>query len=241
MKKSLAALFALTILASCSKEEKKGNLEISGNIKGLNKGTLYLKQVQDTVLVNIDTIVIDGKSDFKTAVDIKEPEVLYLFLDRGETASIDNSLPFFAEAGKMTIDTDLETFYAKAKITGSENQKLLDEYKAVKARFIDQEMEIKVKDMEASIKKKELPATELAKYESALKRRYLYTANFAVSHKDKEIAPYVIVAETPNLGLPFMKQVLDALTPKVAESKYGKILKQLYEERLKLETPVASR
>ncbi|RZJ70893.1 DUF4369 domain-containing protein [Flavobacterium sp.] len=239
MKKTLAALFAFTILASCSKEEKKGNLEISGTIKGLKKGTLYLKQIQDTVLVNIDTIVFDGKSDFKTAVDIKEPEMLYLFLDRGETASIDNSLPFFAEPGKMTIDTDLETYYAKAKITGSKNQQLLEEYNQIKSRFVGQELEIKVKDMEAQIKNKTLPDTEIAKYESAMKRRYLYTANFAINHKDSEIAPYIVIAETPNLGLPFMKQVIDAITPKIAASKYGKILKQLYEERLKLETPVA--
>lgn len=239
MKKTLAALAGLLLLAACAKEEKKGNLEITGNIKGLKKGTLFLKQLQDTILVNIDTIAIDGDSSFKTAVNIAEPEMLYLFLDRGETASIDNSLPFFAEPGKMTIDTNLDTYYAKAKITGSKNQSLLEEYNMVKKRYVDQELEITVKDIEASIRNKTLPDTEIAKYEGALKRRYLYTANFALTHKDLEIAPYVVVAETPNLGLGYIKQILDGLSPKVAASKYGKLLRQLYNERAKTETPVA--
>ncbi|MBD3582407.1 DUF4369 domain-containing protein [Flavobacterium selenitireducens] len=240
MKKTFAALAGLVLLASCANEEKKGNLEISGNIKGLKKGTLYLKQLQDTLLVDIDTIAIDGDSNFKTAVNIAEPEMLYLFLDRGKTASVDNSLPFFAEPGKMVIDTDLETYYAKAKITGSENHKFLEEYNKVKSRYVNQELEIKVKDMEASIRNITLPETEIAKYENILKKRYLYTANFALTHKDHEIAPYLVIAETPNLGLGFMKQIIDAMSPKVAQSKYGKLLKQLYDERLKTEMPVAS-
>jgi len=239
MKKTLAAFAGLILITSCDKQEKTGNLEISGNIKGLKKGTLYLKQLQDTVLVNIDTIQIDGDSKFTTAVNLKEAEMLYLFLDRGKTASIDNSLPFFAEAGKMTIETNLETYYAMAKVTGSKNQGLLEEYNTVKKRFIDQELEIKVKDMEASIKNKTLPETEIVKYENALKRRYLYTANFAMTHKDFEVSPYVVIAETPNLGLGFIKQILDGLSPKVKASKYGKLLQQLYDERLKTEGPVA--
>ena len=239
MKKTIAALAGLLLLASCADKDKKGNLEISGNIKGLKKGTLYLKQLRDTLLVTIDTIAIDGDSKFQTSVEIKEPEMLYLFLDRGKTASIDNSLPFFAEPGKMTIETKLETFYAEAKIKGSKNNDLLEEYKKVKSRYLDQELEIKVKDMEASIRNKTLPETEVAKYESALKRRYLYTANFAMNHKDSEIAPYIVIAETPNLGLDYVKRILDGLSPKVAASKYGKLLKQLYEERRKAEAPIA--
>lgn len=239
MKKHIAALFAILALASCSKEEKKGNLEITGNVKGLKKGMLYLKKISDTALVTIDSITIDGDSHFKTAVDIAEPEVLYLFLDRGQTTSIDNSLRFFAEPGKMNIDTDLETFYAKAKVTGSKNNDLLEEYKKVKSRYTTQELDITVADMKAKLKNTSLPEAEVEKYNAILKSRYLFTTNFAVNNKDHEVAPYVIITETPDLGLTFMKQVIDAMSPKVANSKYGKILKQLYEERKKTETTVA--
>ena len=36
----------------------------------------------DTSLVAIDTIKIDGDSKFETNLDLKSPEMLYLFLDR---------------------------------------------------------------------------------------------------------------------------------------------------------------
>ena len=43
--------------------------------------------------------------------------MLYLFLDRGQTNSIDNNLPFFAEPGNIKIETTLKlsliTFYLK--------------------------------------------------------------------------------------------------------------------------------
>ena len=50
--------------------------------------------------------------------------MLYLFLDRGQTKSIDNSLPFFAEPGNIKIETSLKHFFADAKITGSKNHDL---------------------------------------------------------------------------------------------------------------------
>jgi hypothetical protein len=41
---------------------QKTNLHVTGNIKGLKTGTLYIQRVVDSTLVAIDTIVIDGSS-----------------------------------------------------------------------------------------------------------------------------------------------------------------------------------
>jgi hypothetical protein len=65
-----------------------------GNIKGLKTGTLYIQRVVDSALVAIDTIVIDGSSTFESDIDLKS-EMLYLFLDRGVSNSLDNNLLFF--------------------------------------------------------------------------------------------------------------------------------------------------
>jgi hypothetical protein len=44
-------------------------------------------------LVAIDTITIDGSSAFESDIDLKSPEMLYLFLDRGVSKhSLDNNL-----------------------------------------------------------------------------------------------------------------------------------------------------
>ena len=106
MKKLILALVSVFLLTSCEKEVSKNNLHITGTIKGLKKGTLYIQRVVDTSLVAIDTITIDGSSTFESDIELKSPEMLYLFLDRGVSNSLDNNLLFFAEPGKINIDNN---------------------------------------------------------------------------------------------------------------------------------------
>ena len=129
MKYAIVTLFVLVTLFACSKKESNGNLHITGNIKGLKKGTLYIQKIVDTALMAIDTIEINGDSHFSSDLDIQSPEMYYLFLDRGITNSLDNNLSFFAEAGSINIETSLEYFNSDAKITGSKNQEKYEEYK----------------------------------------------------------------------------------------------------------------
>ena len=142
MKKSVIAFATLLLLASCNEKESKTNLHITGNIKGLKKGTLYIQRVVDTTLVAIDTINIDGSSAFESDLDLKSPEMLYLFLDRGVSNSLDNNLTFFAEPGNITIETSLDSYLSGAKITGSKNNDLYQEYKKINSRFTDENLTI---------------------------------------------------------------------------------------------------
>ena len=62
--KKIIALFGLVLLiASCS-NNPTGNLQIQGNIKGLKKGTLYLQQLQDSTMVALDSIELNGDGNF---------------------------------------------------------------------------------------------------------------------------------------------------------------------------------
>jgi hypothetical protein len=63
---------------------------------------LYIQRIVDTALVAIDTISIDGSSS-SSDLDLKSPEMLYLFLDRGVSNSLDNNLIFFAEPGTLKL------------------------------------------------------------------------------------------------------------------------------------------
>lgn len=228
MKRTFLALVTAVILASCAKESPK-NLQIDGNISGLKKGTLYIQKLQDTVLVAIDTIELRGNSKFSTSLNIESPEMLYLFLDRGVTNTIDNNLPFFAEPGKMTIDTDLKTFYATAKITGSKNQELYDEFKKVKSRFTETNLDITEEQLNAYKENKKVATQE--RYDANLKRQYLYAINFALNNKDYEIAPYIALSEIPDANIKFLDTIQKSMSEKVAASKYGKMLTTYVEER----------
>lgn len=231
MKKSIIAFAAIALLASCSKKESTDGLHLTGNIKGLKNGTLYIQRVVDTSLVAIDSIKIDGNSAFESNIKLESPEVLYLFLDRGVTNSLDNNILFFAEPGNMNIDTNLDNFIYGAKITGSKNQELYEEYKKVNSRFNDENLTM-VESKFKAIKRQDQKAIDSidVKQQSNIKRRYLYATNFAINHKDHEIAPYIALAEIYDINVKFLDTIQKSMTPKVAQSLYGKKLTKFVAE-----------
>lgn len=233
MKNSIIALISLLIITSCSKKEET-NLQITGNIKGLQKGTLYLKRLGDSTYITLDSMKIDGKSVFESNINLKSPEMLYLFLDRGTSKSGDNNLMFFAEPGKINIDTDLEFFYSKAKITGSKNNELYDNYKKICLRYNDQLLELTVEKINAvKNKQTELLAVIEEKSNVILKRKYLYAINFAVTNKDYEVAPYIALSEISDATIKYLDTIKKVMNPKVAQSKYGVMLTKYVAERKK--------
>ena len=61
-------------------------------------------------------------------------------------------------------------------------------------------------------------------YDRLLKRKYLYVANFAMNHADHEVAPYLALTEIADINVSYLDSIANKMTPKVSESKYGKIL-----------------
>lgn len=237
IQKTLVTSLSLFLLISCSEKKSDKNLHITGYIKGLKKGTLYIQKIQDTSFVALDTIQIEGDSHFTSELNIDSPEMYYLFLDRGVSNSLDNNLPFFAEPGKINIDSSLDFFTSDSKITGSKNQELYEEYKYVVSRYVDQDLELIKKKYEALRDKKMAAVAKITEdQEYLIKRKYLYTTNFAVNHSDYEIAPYLAVAEIYDINLKYLDTIEKTMTPKVSKSLYGKALKILIRDRKKLES-----
>ncbi|MBL7885160.1 MAG: DUF4369 domain-containing protein [Flavobacterium sp.] len=232
MSKKIILLFSLLVLIACSEKKSNKNLEITGYIKGLKKGTLYIQKIKDTSLIALDTIKINGDSHFKSEMNIKEPEMFYLFLDRGVSNSLDNNIVFFAEKGKINIETSLDFFTSDAKITGSKNHQLYEEYRKVVSRYIDQDLELIKKRIYALKSKNQTQVDSIDELQkNIIKSKYLYTTNFAVNNAKYEVAPYVALAEIYDINLKFLDTIQSSLSPKVAKSLYGKKLKKLIDER----------
>ncbi|MBN8641776.1 MAG: DUF4369 domain-containing protein [Flavobacteriales bacterium] len=235
MLKRILLIATALILASCSEKKSDKNLEITGFVKGLKKGTLYIQKINDTVLVPLDTIKINGDSHFKSEMNIDEPEMFYLFLDRGVSNSLDNNIVFFAEKGKINIETSLDFFTGDAKITGSKNHDLYEEYKKVVSRYVDQNLNLIKEEILAKNDAKKMEVIQ-KKQGDILKSKYLYTTNFAVNNRDYEVAPYVTLAEIYDINLKYLDTIQKSLSPKVAKSMYGKKLDLLIAERKKMES-----
>ena len=233
MKKSLIAILSLFILISCNNKPET-NLQITGTVKGLQKGTLYLRKLGDSTYSTIDSMKIDGKSEFESNINLKSPEMLYLLLDRGETNSGDNNLMFFAEPGKINIATDLEYFYSNAVVTGSKNNELYENYKKISSKYNEQQLELTVAKIKAlKNKQTNLIASIQEKSNAILKKKYLYAINFAVSNKDYEVAPYVALTEINDATIKYLDTIQKSMSPKVAKSRYGVLLTKYISERKK--------
>lgn len=238
MKKIFLAVIALITLIACDKKEtvEGANVHITGNVEGLSQGKLYLQKIEDTTLVIIDSIQINGDSKFESHIKLDSPEMLYLALDRGQTNSIDNSLPFFAEPGNITIETTLKHFFADAKVKGSKNHDLWIEFKKINDRFNDENLVLMEKRLQNELKPNPTTTDSIeATYEKLLKRKYRYTAHFATTHGDAAIAPYLALSEIADINTTYLDTILKSLTPEVAKSKYGKMLNQHIKERKAIE------
>ena len=237
--KKIFTILLVTILVACSKTDnnnKTGNLEISGSVEGLKKGKLYIHKLNDTILVLLDSIIISGKSNFETKFQLDEPQMLYLSLDRGTTESIDNSIQFFAEPGKMKIETSLQGFYSNAKISGSENQKVYEKYLKIRSNLNNEKLDLLEQELKNKKANNETITEEIQNKRDKLTiRKYLYTANFALINPKYEVSPYIALSEIPDANIKLLDTINKMLVPKVAKSKYGKRLNELIIERKKTE------
>lgn len=225
MKKSIVLFFTLLFLASCSKEVSKTNLHLTGNIKGLKKGTLFIQRVVDTSLVVLDTITIDGDSKFETDIDMKSAEMLYLFLDRGVTNSLDNNILFFAEPGTINIETNLDSYISSAKISGSKNQEKYEEYQKINSRFRNENLDM-IEQKFLAMKNGNTKALDSlnTKQENNTKRKYLFATNFAINNNDYDVSPYITLSDIYDINIKYLDTIQKSMTPKVAQSLYGKKL-----------------
>ncbi|MFV0564201.1 MAG: DUF4369 domain-containing protein [Flavobacteriaceae bacterium] len=219
--KNFYLIALIATLVSCGKET--ADLTVKGNIKGLKKGTVYLKKLQDTAVITLDSFNINGSSGFELHSNMEAPEVLYLDLDKNSAEN--DRIAFFANKGITEINTTLKNFVFDAQINGSEQQKTLENYKSMISKFNDQNLNLIKESLEA---RKEADSTKLDSieriYNNLLKRRYLYTVNFALNNKDSEVAPYLALTEIYDANIKLLDTINNSLTERVKTSKYGKEL-----------------
>ncbi len=232
MKRIITSLAFLALLNSCTEEVTSKGLLLSGEVEGLNQGKLYFKHIQDTSVVTLDSIIIKGDSKFQVNLALTEPEMIYVLLDRGETQSLDNSLSFFAEPGTMTFKTSLEEFYAQVEVTGSKNQKVLEQFNEMNNKFKNQNLTLIQKNIENQIKRDIVLQDSIDKAAEMLKiRQYRFTANFTINKKDFEAAPYIALTQITDINTSYLDTIYSSLIPKVKKSKYGVELNRFINER----------
>lgn len=225
--------FSIFLIIACNKVDKGFSLQ--GEIVGLKQGKLYLQQIKDSMLVSIDSIIFDGESKFTLKTDLKEPEMLYLYLDRGETNSIDNNIQFFAEPKPMTFYTTLDKFYYDSKFSGSKNQELLEKFQENMQKYKEKELTL----VEWELRYKKLNNQQkidsiFQDMHKLMRNQYLYVINYAKSNKDHEISPFITINNLSEARTIYLDTIYKSLPKHIANSKYGLMLDKKIKERKRL-------
>jgi len=218
--KKILVIGLLLLIVACSKEKELGNMVVQGKIKGIKKGTLYLKKMRDTLIVSVDSIRLFGKDSFTLSDNITSPEMYFLSLDQNQS-----TLSFFGEEGIITVNDQIEKFGISPRIDGSNNQKILEKYKEVANKFQDKQLDLLAANMQAQIDSDIETSQSLRKQaEKQNLKKYIFTINFALNNSDTEAAAYITLTELVNANVKYLDSINNSLTKKVKQSYYGEKL-----------------
>lgn len=199
---------------------------LHGEIKDLKKGTLYLERLIDTSFIAIDSIKLYGSGDFSFVKKLDSPEILHLQLKLENGELVDNRVSFFGENTDISLKTSLKEF-DNAEVEGSENHKKLLEFFKIASRHNEKLLDLMVDIFNAEKEGDEALVENLLNERDAIIRRsYLSAINFAIYNKDYDVAPYVMVYETPDIHPKMLDTVYNSLNEKIKEGHYGKLLKE---------------
>ncbi|QCW99249.1 DUF4369 domain-containing protein [Aggregatimonas sangjinii] len=229
MRNYFLLLLLIAFLGSCGDDPAK-TMTVSGNIKGLKKGMLYLQHVSDSVLVTKDSLEIDGDGNFSLSTPIESPEIFYLYLSKNDNNEVNDRITFFGEPGIITINTKWDRFDQGAKIEGSESNMTLEEFKTSLSQMNIRNMKLMQQAGNTEIPLDSLQLDSLRKKSDRnIQLTYAFALNFALNHKDSHVAPYIALFEVADANPKYLDSISKSLTPEIADSKYGKLLR----ERLK--------
>ena len=225
MKKTSLISIALFIIC-CNSDQNQ--MIVSGKVDGLRKGTIYLQKELDSTIVSLDSVKINGNSDFKLSTVIDEPDIYYLYLNKDDGDSLNDIITFFGNKGEININTRLSTFDSGYEISGSKNSELLREYFSIIRKYNLQNLDLLEIFYNAQINNNQKRIDSVnEKLENLIKRKYLYSLNFSITNSENEISPYIAVSQIPDANKDLLKKVYDTLPENIKVSKYGKVLMEL--------------
>ncbi len=227
MKKVGLLLLVVMAVVACSKENEN-TMYVKASVKGLKKGTFYLQKQVDSMIVSVDSISVDGREDFLMTDEVLSPEMYYLTLGNSS-----KRISFFGEKDTVYIISQLDLFGVKAKVKGSANQELLDNFSEIQQKFNNQKLDLMKEEFEArkanSQDSIDMVAKKLKNWE---RKKYLYATNFAVKNANFEVSPYIALTDLFDANIGLLDTINNSLTPSIKESKYGKQL-DVYIKKIK--------
>ena len=216
-------LLLLIIISSCS---PTNNFQLNGDIKGLKKGTILLTKSIEGSEVTLDSINLNGTSEFILSSYINEPEVLKLKLTK--SGIYNDEIEFFANKGITNFKTNLKRFSYESNFEGSEQQEKLDDFKAMLNRFNEENLNLIKNQIEFSGSQEKLNIIN-GELINLKKREMYFIINFSINNSDSEISPYIAGKFLNDADQKFLDTIYNSLSKNIKDSKYGILLEEIIE------------
>lgn len=231
MKHLVASALSVMLLVGCAGEGSE-ELTVTGQVKGLKKGMLYLQHIQDSTLVTLDSTAVGEEGKFELKADVEGADLYYVYLNKADNNEINDRIVFFTAPGQIQIETRWNAFDADVEIFGSELQNKYKEYRQNQSRFHVQELEVARAMTALNLPEEQVKMDSLEKVMNRVTlRSYLYAINVALNNRDSELGPFIAYSEVADANPKYLDSVYSSLTPEIAASKYGKKLKALLESK----------
>jgi thiol-disulfide isomerase/thioredoxin len=218
MRKLFLFLFLAAILASCG-GIKQDKFVITGTVKGLDTGMVYLQKMENNDLVTLDSARLD-KGEFRFTGNVRSPDRFYLNIPEKEL-----SLPFFIENSKISLTAYADST-GKLDVMGSVTQDIYKKFLALQDSM-DQKMRPFYKSYDEAEQAND--TVTMKKLDSLFRLsdddNKKLIADFAKAHGNSVIAPYLVIRNIYRFELPEMEELAASFDTSLNSSNYFQALK----------------
>ena len=213
MKKFIIIIF--TIVCSCLSD--KDEINISGEIKGLNNSFIYLIQPDSNILLDSSKVV---NEKFDLTAYINEPLELVLIIQSRDS---ENIFSFISEPSANIIFTSSkEKFEFNGKIENSDLNYEFEKLNSHINRYNDIDLQMLEQQIQASIennkKKYDSLNEERLKIEQ---KKILFIVNYCLNNNSNILSPYLAYKYRDNINLSFLENIYQNLSEEMKETYYG--------------------
>ena len=216
MKKFIIIIFA--IICSCLSD--KDEINITGEIKGLNNSFIYLIQPDSNTLLD-SSKVVNEKFDLNGYIN--EPLELVLKIQSKDS---ENIFSFISEpSAKIIFTSSKEKFEFNGKIENSDLNYEFEKLNGHINRYNDIDLQMLEQQIQASIE------NNTKKYDSLNEERLkvdqkkiLFIVNYCLNNNTNILSPYLAYKYKNNINLGFLENIYQNLSEEMRETYYGRKL-----------------
>ena len=216
MKKFTIIIFA--IICSCLSD--KDEINISGEIKGLNNSFIYLIQPDSNTLLDSSKVV---NEKFDLTAYINEPLELVLKIQSKDS---ENIFSFISEpSAKIIFTSSKEKFEFNGKIENSDLNYEFEKLNGHINRYNDIDLQMLEQQIQASIE------NNTKKYDSLNEERLkvdqkkiLFIVNYCLNNNTNILSPYLAYKYKNSINLGFLENIYQNLSEEMRETYYGRKL-----------------